>query len=689
MARLTRKRISKVIADTTPRRAFDHVLIIMFENQYRGYVMQNPYMRRLARRGIQLGNYFGVMHPSQTNYIASIAGALCNITSDDRPQNLITDRTIVDLIEEAPGMVGWKAYMDSYVRQATPWTPSFTPQDAYPYYLKHNPFSSFASIVRSEERWKRIDNEAAFFADLLNGELPEYAWFTPNVWNDGHWLDGTKTDPGTKKPPEPRAPVLVDQLARWLEEFFTRLCFPGPDSHLPPRTLVVVTFDESDFEADYEPDLASFYDGPNQIYTVLLGDDVEPGFEEEGYNHYSLLRTIEVNFDLDHLGKNDAGANWFQFLWGKRFQWSESQDIPFTSGFTGALCAAGFTGMLFVAAAAADGTVRVRRRAPDTGHWSTEERLLLDGSGGLAMASTFTELVLLARSGSGTLQCAVYDTQHGWSPEEPPTGATISSFTLASFDHETKIMFAFANPSGDVYSCVRESSGPASRWASTVPVPAACTDGGMVLGALGESLFLIVKAQGSQSMNVVSYNSAPFNVVTVPKNDYGGVQDNTTVNAWSPSAFPVAHFSARPDATEQRQPLSRPYETSGPMAIATLDGVMHLVHPGTGNAQLLTENFSIAGVMTPSKPVSYKSADSEIASNGFGTLAEAGWSRQMQIFDACCEAGGALAMGRAGSGIFLLYRSSPESPVRLHEGRYIGSNGRTGQHMSKGKDQII
>jgi len=42
-------------------RAFDHVLIIMFENMYRDYVPGNPYMRRLARQGIQLGNFFGVM----------------------------------------------------------------------------------------------------------------------------------------------------------------------------------------------------------------------------------------------------------------------------------------------------------------------------------------------------------------------------------------------------------------------------------------------------------------------------------------------------------------------------------------------------------------------------------------------------------------------------------------------------
>src|SRR3974390_1284663 len=101
-------------------RVFDHVLVIMFENQYRGYVLGNPYMRRLSRQGVQLSNYFGVMHPSQTNYIASIAGALCNVSSDER-LDLLSERTIVDLLEEAPGRLRWKGYMESYVPEATPW----------------------------------------------------------------------------------------------------------------------------------------------------------------------------------------------------------------------------------------------------------------------------------------------------------------------------------------------------------------------------------------------------------------------------------------------------------------------------------------------------------------------------------------------------------------------------------------
>jgi hypothetical protein len=634
----------------------------MFENQYRGYVLGNPYLRRLARQGIQLGNYFGVMHPSQTNYIASIAGYLCNVTSDERPP-LLADRTIVDLIEEAPGRIRWKGYMESYVPAATPWAPDFTPQDAYPYFIKHNPFSSFSLIVRSKERWQRIDNEAGLFTDLLNGEFPEYAWFTPNIWSDGHWINGTKVNP------KPRAPILIDQIACWLEGFFARLRFPGPDSHLPPRTLVVVTFDESDFEEDYQPHIASSYDGPNQVYTVLLADCIEPGFEEEGYNHYSLLRTVEQNFGLGHLGKNDAGANWFQFLWGRRFQWGSPQPTPFEI-LDGPIAAAGYAGALFLACAAPDGTVRVRTRSSDRHEWSGEEKLGLDGWGGLAMASTFTELVLVARSAAGNLQCMKYDLQHGWSSAPSPASDPVDDVALASFARETKIMLALRDKSGAVSTRVR-SGGADDSWGELTPVPAAESHGAIVLGTLGESVFLIVQSPKDQSMNVVSYNSASFNEVAVEPNDYGGPWDNTTVNAWSPSPFPVAHFSGWPDDAGKRQPLARPYETSGPMAIATLDGVMHLVHPGPSNPLLLTETFSISGVMTPAKPVSYKNADKDV-NNGFGTLAEAGWSHQSPIFEARCEPGGALAMGRAGRQILLAYRAGPGSRVQLLEGQYLG-----------------
>ena len=237
-------------------------------------------MQSLAASGVELSNYYGVMHPSQTNYIASLAGELCNIADDGSVYRSgskapLDQQTIVDLINASPHGLTWKAYMQSYIPQQQIWSAEMVPDDDYPYMIKHNPFASFQNIVRNQANWDRVVDESQFWRDVLNGQLPNYCWFTPNMWNDGHYTDGTRSEPAD------RAPALVGQLAVWLKSFFDALGVPGPKSHLPPRTLVVVTFDEADYlksvTTKADSPLKSFYDGPNQVYTVLLGDVVTPG----------------------------------------------------------------------------------------------------------------------------------------------------------------------------------------------------------------------------------------------------------------------------------------------------------------------------------------------------------------------------------------------------------------------------
>jgi hypothetical protein len=75
---------------------------------------------------------------------------------------------------------------------------------------------------------------------------------------------------------------------------------------------------------------------------------------------------------------------------------------------------------------------------------------------------------------------------------------------------------------------------------------------------------------------------------------------------------------------------------------------------------------SCFGVMPPSQTNYIASIAGEL-----WTFAEAGWSWQSPIFDARCEPGGALAMGRAGESILLLCRASAGSAVQLYEGRYL------------------
>lgn len=651
---------------TPIRRVFDHVLILMFENEFRGYALQNPYLRRLARQGIDLCGYSGVMHPSQTNYIASVAGELCNVTYDTPITPLLQQRTIVDLIEEAG--LGWKGYMQSYCAEAQPWTSQLVPTDQPPYYVKHNPFGSFARIVSSQDRWRRVQDEAAFFADVLNGELPEYAWFTPNIWSDGHYADGTYAAPN------PRAPALIDQLARWLEGFFGRLRFPGPRSHLPPRTLVVVTFDESDFESAWQPADASTYDGPNQVYTVLLGDMIQPGREEEGYNHYSLLRTIEENFGLGTLGKNDRGASWMQFLWGRRFRWGAPSPTPIAAA--GALAAASSGDALHVVYAGADGSLVMRMFAG--GVWSEASPVGAQGDAA-ALAPHAGGLVLVYRDGDGALRSREYQPTTGWAApgKEPIATGAVGGFALASLEGGARSMLVWRDTGGAL-----QSRGLAQgAWQPPAPVAGFTMDAAspITLCALGTSLYLIFKAAGSaqaDTLSVVSYNTAPFNVVTVATNEYDGPQDNTSREAWSPSAFPVAHFSARPDAATpgELEPHQRPYRAGDALAAATLDGVLHLCHPSPASALVMEETLSLPGLMTPVAPVSVASSSAATANDGFGTLAEAGWTRQVPIHGAEAAAGTPLAMahveGPDASYLALLCQPRPGDLVQLWLGAY-------------------
>jgi hypothetical protein len=662
-------------------RIFDHVLIIIFENQYRSYVMKNPYMRRLAAQGINLANHFGNMHPSQTNYVSSIAGELCNITYDWPPYPpALSQRTIVDLIEESPHGLRWKAYLQSYVKMRwkqglkpsdypTPfpipgemwamWGEPFNtlPQPPYPYAFFHNPFSLFEQVLNNPARWDKLEDESAFYRDLLTGDFPEYAWFSPNLWNDGHYTYGTCDEPSE------RAPALVDQQAQWLESFLGTLRFPGPDSLLPPRTLVVVTYDEADFEAAYDADSKSDYDGPNQIYTVLLGDMIKPGVREEGSNHYSVLKTIEKNFGLPSLGKNDHDSNWLQFLWGREFGWRQPAETPIVAG--AAVTAAGFDGLLYVVYAGEENALKLRTF--DGINWSAEQPVAGQSAAGVEMASLGNNLILVYKDDGGNLNSLTYTPDGGWSPgPQTIVNEPVGAFSVTAIDFNNTMMLAYAASDGSIYSMLLTESG----WGEPIPVGFG-TDGDLVLAVLGPSLYLIHKVVGNNQMNVVSYNTADFNVVTIASPDSGGSSNNTTRDAWSPSEYPVAYYWRGPNPVTpgEDEPLLRPYEGGTPLATATLDGVIHLAHPGGAGTHVLTETFSLSGIMTPANPVSYGSDDTD-TSNGYGTLAEAGWSLQKPISGVSIRQSGGLTMARFGSRLALLFQPPGRETLWISLGGY-------------------
>ena len=287
-------------------KVFERVVIVMLENAVRSKVLENTYMNDLRHQGVFLTNSYGVTHSSQPHYIASIGGDTFGLFNDTPGYahwiyELVPPvTTVVDLLEAA-GM-SWKAYAEDLTdanKPLTPANPPFDdpPADVFPFARKHVPFLSFPSITSVPERLAKIVNADQFALDLAAGELPHFSWYTPNLINDGHSLaeTGNRIDALSSD-----RSLNIDNIATFLQGFLGE----DPIAMFPPETLIVITFDEA----------YPYYD-PYEIYTLLIGDMLAAGTSRfEPYNHYSLLRTVEDNFGLGSLKRNDAAAAPYWFL---------------------------------------------------------------------------------------------------------------------------------------------------------------------------------------------------------------------------------------------------------------------------------------------------------------------------------------------------------------------------------------
>jgi Phosphoesterase family len=286
---------------------FEQIVIVFLENATRDAVLGNAYMRGLRSKGVFLKNSVGLTHPSQPNYIAVTGGDIFNLQTDDvgwvtyfgangpDDPTLPAVTSIVDLLE-ARGFT-WKAYAEDLTPADLVIPPAAPVPDSPPgnpnFARRHVPFLSYPKVMRTSGPSRIVPAVPTFENDLAAGTLPEYCFYTPNLIRDGHSLaNGQKAEPddGTN----------VDNIAGFLKGFLG----DNPLTRFPPETPIVITFDESyPYEEDYG------------IYTLLIGDMLEAGTTRtEPYNHYSLLRSVEVNFGLGTLGRNDLGARPYWFL---------------------------------------------------------------------------------------------------------------------------------------------------------------------------------------------------------------------------------------------------------------------------------------------------------------------------------------------------------------------------------------
>lgn len=224
----------------------------------------------------------------ELNYVAMVSG--WNHTIGPTPAKEPSynygpeHRTIVDLLE-AKG-VSWSTYSEGlpYTGFMEDWHDTI--DGAPTYERKYNPLMHFASVTQNPTRLAKMKNFTMFDEDWARGKLPQWSFITPNDLHSAHYIAEDKI-------PADFMATMGNWARGWLYPILEDKTFNTD------RTLILLTSDNQ--KETHKVQLPS--------YAVMLGGAVaeRKGQKDNGeYNHYSLLTTIEDNWNLGNLGKDDA-----------------------------------------------------------------------------------------------------------------------------------------------------------------------------------------------------------------------------------------------------------------------------------------------------------------------------------------------------------------------------------------------
>lgn len=201
------------------------------------------------------------------------------------------------------------------------------------YVTRHNPFVYFHSIVDDDKYCEDHDVPLVDPAgeglekDLRSLETtPNFVFISPNLCHDGH--DPTPTDrkffgrTKCRTGEEGGVRAVNTFLLEWVPKIENSPAFKKDG-------VLIITFDEAEDKGASFPDYSATAHerpGPNapnpgrkgpgggRVGAVVVSPFVKPGSSNDhGYNHYSMLRSIEDLFGLDHLGfAAQSGLETFQ-----------------------------------------------------------------------------------------------------------------------------------------------------------------------------------------------------------------------------------------------------------------------------------------------------------------------------------------------------------------------------------------
>jgi phosphatidylinositol-3-phosphatase len=263
---------------------FDYVVIIVLENHNLCDILTScgglgSYLTGLASSSaLAREDHYCHVNPSLPNYLCLTGGSDFGCAGYDGGPNsntctgsAWTATNIVDRLENAG--LSWKAYMEDM-----PTACSSSDSANGLYVVRHNPFLYYSDIATHPTRCPRILPSGTAGQALLDdlgstSTASNYLWFTPNICNDMHDCSVATGDA---------------YLGGLVPKILATAVFRSQ------RAALLVTFDEGNGQP---------------IYTVWAGPAAKTGFSSSiPYDHYSILATVEANWNLAPLTANDRDA---------------------------------------------------------------------------------------------------------------------------------------------------------------------------------------------------------------------------------------------------------------------------------------------------------------------------------------------------------------------------------------------
>ncbi len=228
-----------------------------------------PYLNSLAQKYALATNYYANTHPSIGNYFMLTTGQIP--TNDDSFSGTITADNVVRELTAAGKT--WKSYAESLP------SVGYIGGDQPPYLRHHNPMTYFSDVQNSGTQQANLVPFTQFPIDLAAGNLPNYSFVVPNVYDDAH-----------NCPAGMSTCTLAQKLSAadtWLQANIGPLI---ADANFQKSGLLIIACDEAE--------TSDTTNGGGHVPVVLVSPQLKQAYQSTTlYQHQSLER-----FSLEMLG---------------------------------------------------------------------------------------------------------------------------------------------------------------------------------------------------------------------------------------------------------------------------------------------------------------------------------------------------------------------------------------------------